>query len=33
MQSFDYRERILASLRSLYDRYGYRPYRMNKFEE
>lgn len=33
MQSFDYQERILAALRGLYDRYGYRPYRMNKFEE
>lgn len=33
MQTLDYRERILACLRSLYDRYGYRPYKMNKFEE
>ena len=33
MQTLDYQERILASLRSLYDRYGYRPYKMNKFEE
>lgn len=33
MQTLDYQERILASLRSLYNCYGYRPYRMNKFEE
>ena len=33
MQTLDYQERILASLRVLYDRYGYRPYKMNKFEE
>ena len=33
MQTLDYQERILFALRGLYDRYGYRPYKMNKFEE
>lgn len=33
MQTLDYQERIIFSLRALYDRYGYLPYKMNKFEE
>ena len=33
MQMLDYQERIIFTLRELYDRYGYRPYKMNKFEE
>lgn len=33
MQILDYQEQILFSLRDLYGRYGYRPYKMNKFEE
>ena len=33
MQALDYQERIIFALRELYDRYGYRPYKMNKFEE
>ena len=33
MQTPDYRSRLLASVQDLYSRYGYRPYRMNKFEE
>lgn len=33
MQTLDYQEQIIFSLRSLYDRYGYLPYKMNKFEE
>ena len=33
MKMLDYRERILFGLRELYDRCGYRPYKMNKFEE
>ena len=31
--SFDYLEKILYSLRGLYDTYGYTRYRMSKFEE
>ena len=33
MQAPDYRSKLLSSVQDLYDRYGYRPYRMNKFEE
>ena len=33
MQASDNRSRVLASVQALYNRYGYRPYRMNKFEE
>lgn len=33
MKVQDYRERILLDLRELYHRCGYRPYKMNKFEE
>ena len=33
MNMLDYQERILFALRELYDRCGYRPYKMNKFEE
>lgn len=33
MQTLDYQERIIFALRELYDQYGYRPYKMNKFEE
>ena len=33
MKMLDYQERILFALRELYDRCGYRPYKMNKFEE
>ena len=33
MQASDDRSRVLASVQALYNRYGYRPYRMNKFEE
>ena len=33
MNMLDYQERIIFSLRELYDRCGYRPYKMNKFEE
>ena len=33
MQTLDYQERIIFALRNLYGRYGYRPYKMNKFEE
>ena len=33
MKAPDYREQILFALRELYDRCGYRPYKMNKFEE
>lgn len=33
MQTLDYREQIIFSLRQLYNRYGYRPYKMHKFEE
>jgi len=33
MKMLDYQERILFALRALYDRCGYRPYKMNKFEE
>lgn len=33
MQTLDYQEQIIFSLRALYDRYGYLPYKMNKFEE
>ena len=33
MQTTDYRVRLLSAVQDLYSRYGYRPYRMNKFEE
>ena len=33
MKMLNYQERILFALRELYDRCGYRPYKMNKFEE
>ena len=33
MESSDDRARVLSSVQALYNRYGYRPYRMNKFEE
>ena len=33
MQTLDYREQIIFSLRRLYGRYGYLPYKMQKFEE
>ena len=33
MKMLDYQERIIFALRELYDRCGYRPYKMNKFEE
>lgn len=33
MKMLDYQERIRFALRELYDRCGYRPYKMNKFEE
>ena len=33
MNMLDYQERIRFALRELYDRCGYRPYKMNKFEE
>jgi ATP phosphoribosyltransferase regulatory subunit len=33
MESSDDRARVLSSVQALYNRYGYRPYRMSKFEE
>ena len=33
METSDDRARVLSSVQALYNRYGYRPYRMNKFEE
>ncbi|MBR6595514.1 MAG: ATP phosphoribosyltransferase regulatory subunit [Oscillospiraceae bacterium] len=33
MKMLDYQERIRFALREIYDRCGYRPYKMNKFEE